>query len=335
MTATPRVSVIVPTYQRRASVERALHALERQTMAPAEYEVIVAIDGSQDGTRELVDGFAAPYRLRGFWQPNRGRAAACNLGIRAAEAELIVILDDDMEPAPGFLQAHARAHQLGGAWAVLGAVPVAREAGEPAVVGLIAAKFETLMDRLSRPGYRVGFREFYSGNVSIPAAALREVGGFDEAFTVYGNEDSELALRLLRAGVRIVFSPDALAYQHYAKDFAALAGDNVAKGRTAVQLASKAPETLADLRLGTYRQGSRKWRWLRAALLAGSRLWPGLPGLVVRAVEWLERRRPAGMPLYYDLALDYFFWLGALPALRANRAAGTGLTALPRSAGKP
>jgi GT2 family glycosyltransferase len=209
------MSVVIPTYERRASIERALRALCEQTMPPDAYEVIVAIDGSQDGTRELIERFGAPYRLRGFWQPNRGRAAACNLGIRAADGELIVILDDDMEPSHGFLEAHAKAHTAGEARAVLGAVPVALDAATTPAGRLVAAKFAALMARLSQPGYRIHFREFYSGNVSIPAAVLREVGGFDEAFTVYGNEDSELALRLLGAGVCIAYSTAALARQHY------------------------------------------------------------------------------------------------------------------------
>jgi hypothetical protein len=97
-----------------------------------------------------------------------------------------------------------------------------------------------------------------------------------------------------------------------------------------VLLASKAPETLQDLRLGTFSSGSRKWRWLRAALLALSRLWAGTPAQVIRGVQWLERRRSRRMDLYYDMTLDYFFWLGALPAIRANRASGTGLGRLPR-----
>src|SRR5512147_2927642 len=99
MTATPYVSVIIPTYNRRDSVERTLRALTHQTLAADAYEVIVSIDGSQDGTREMVDAFATPYRLTCVWQSNQGRAAACNAGIRMAQGDVLVILDDDMEPA--------------------------------------------------------------------------------------------------------------------------------------------------------------------------------------------------------------------------------------------
>ena len=92
------MSVVIPTYQRRASVERALRALARQTLPVDEYEVILSIDGSDDGTREMATQLAAPYRLHVLWQPNRGRSAACNAGIGAASGWLLVLIDDDMEP---------------------------------------------------------------------------------------------------------------------------------------------------------------------------------------------------------------------------------------------
>ena len=68
MTSTFSISVVIPTYLRRASVRRALEALSRQTLSPDEYEVIVAIDGSRDGTQEMVSQFPAAYKLRSIWQ---------------------------------------------------------------------------------------------------------------------------------------------------------------------------------------------------------------------------------------------------------------------------
>src|SRR5262249_41669387 len=98
-----RVSVVIPTYNRRHHVGRLLRAISAQTLSAAEFEVIVSIDGSDDGTREIVDSAAVPYRLGAIWHPRQGRAAACNAGIRIAGGELLVLLDDDMEPVPRFL----------------------------------------------------------------------------------------------------------------------------------------------------------------------------------------------------------------------------------------
>jgi glycosyltransferase involved in cell wall biosynthesis len=322
MTATPQISVVIPTYQRCASVRRALEALTRQTISPNLFEVIVVIDGSEDGTAEMVELFAAPYLLRAICQPNRGRAAACNAGMRACQGELIILLDDDMQPAPGFVAAHQRAHCAGDHLVVLGAVPITFDTASPPVVAYIGAKFNRHLEQLTQPNYRFKLTDFYSGNASIRRDMLIGVGGFDEAFRVYGNEDLELYLRLLRAGARLVYSAEACAEQHYTKDFRALARDNIAKGQTAVLLASKHPSALADLKLSTYSQASLKWRLLRAMLLHLSRAFPGAPDRIIRLVEWIERRRPARLNQYYMLALDYFYWFGALAAMRQNRHSG-------------
>ena len=318
-----RISVVIPTYQRCDSMQRVLSALARQTCAPDNYEVIVSIDGSQDGTREMIAALSTPYALRSLWQPNRGRAAACNAGIQVACGQLLVLLDDDMEPVPEFLDAHWQAHDRLGAGnsrsGVLGAVPIKLDPTSPPVAEYIAAKFAEHQRRLAQPAYALTLRDFYTGNFSIRRELMFEAGGFDEAFKIYGNEDLELSLRLSQAGVRFVFSPEAVAWQHFEKNFAAVAKDNVAKGRTAVLLAAKHRGVFYDLRLSTYRQGSRKWLWLRAGLLWLSRLTSAVPRGVIRVMTWLEKRRPKRLSLYYMLALDYFFWVGANLALRAQQ----------------
>ncbi len=328
MNATPHLSVIIPTFRRRDSVERALRALARQTLAPEAYEVIVSIDGSQDGTREMVETFSVPYQLRSIWQPNRGRAAACNAGIRMARGEVLVIFDDDMEPAPDCLESHWQAHPIGSRFGVMGAVPITGEDDDPPVAAYIAAKFNQHLNNLAQPDHRLTLRDFYSGHFSIRRNVLLEVGLFDEAFQIYGNEDLELSLRLTKSGVTLVYAPQALAYQHYSKDFATLARDTIAKGQTAVLLASKHPDALPALQLSTYDQGSWRWRLVRDMLLTLSRIWSAVPENVIAIVLWLERRRAKHLHLYYRFVLDYLYWFGAKAALRENQRAGQGPTSL-------
>ena len=311
---TPRVSVVIPSYQRCESLRRTLVALTRQTLAPSDYEVVVSLDGSSDGSREMVAAFTAPYALRAVWQPNRGRAGACNAGVHESRGSVVVLLDDDMEPSPQCLAAHAAAHAADPRVGVLGAVPIAVGPCSPPVVVYVGKKFNEHLRRLSRPGARIDVRDFYSGNFSIRRSVLDEVGGYNEAFRDYGNEDGELAIRLLAAGVRLTLSTEALARQHYEKDFAALARDSIAKGRTAVLCAHMHPDAVTQQRLGTYGAASLKWRTLRGLLLRASHVVPALPDHVVRLVRWAERRRPARMPKVYALALDYLFWVGAQSA---------------------
>ncbi len=305
-----KLSLVIPTYNRRASIERLLHAVSGQNFPQEDCEVIVVMDGSEDGTRELLEQVSLPFTFRSIWQQNKGRAAACNTGICSAQSELIVLLDDDMEPSPGFLSAHWMAHQAGTELGVLGAVPVLTDQSSPPVMQYIRGRFEQHLKKLGQPGYKIKVRDFYSGNFSIPRDVLLQAGLFDEEFKIYGNEDLELFIRLINSGVQLVYSPEALAYQHYEKDFESLARDEVAKGKTANLFIQKHPEAYSEVRISTYRQGSKKWRLARASLLWLSKIWPGMPDQVMREIAWLENRRPSRMNLYYRFALDYFFWLG-------------------------
>jgi len=321
----PDISIVVPTYRRRDSLARLLRALAQQTLAAARFEVIVAIDGSEDGTREMVAAFAAPYALTSLWQPNRGRAAAINAGVQLARGALLILLDDDMAPAPDFAAAHWQAHQREGRAGIMGAAPIALGAGlPPLVTNYVGSKFNRHLERLAQGDQPLTLRSFYSGNFSVRRAVLLEVGAFDEAFQMYGNEDLELSIRLVRAGVRLGYSASALAYQHYTKDFAGLARDTINKGKTAVLLASKHPEAISELQLSTYAQASLPWRLARAALLWLTRDTAGLPSAVVALTRRLEPLAP-GRALRYRLALDYFYWAGVNAAVRENQRAGRGL----------
>jgi GT2 family glycosyltransferase len=240
-----------------------------------------------------------------------------------------------MEPVPEFLAAHGQAHAAESQLGVLGAVPISLDPLSPPVVKYIGRKFNRHLENLAQPGYKFQLTHFYSGNFSIRRDLLRRVDAFDEAFKNYGNEDLELSVRLAEAGVKLRYCPEALARQYYTKDFAALARDNIAKGHTAVLLATKHPRTFNDLKLSTYRQGSQLWRLLRTGLLRLSNLWVGAPDRVILLITLLERRRPAQLHLYYSLALDYFYWLGAKSALRDQYSVGSTLTSLAKSAKAP
>ena len=80
------LSVVVPTYSRAGSVRRLLDALSQQTLDSGRFEVIIAIDGSRDGTLELVTEYRAPYELASTWQENSGRARARRCGGRNVHA---------------------------------------------------------------------------------------------------------------------------------------------------------------------------------------------------------------------------------------------------------
>ena len=151
---TPLASVVIPTHQRKDSLLRALASLATQTTPREQYEVVVVVDGSDDGSREAVESLEAGYSLRVLWQPNRGRAAARNAGVAAARGDVVVMLDDDMTATPEFLAAHLGAHARDGRLAVVGAVPVRLAPEVPAHVRYIGEKFNRHLEHLataSRP----------------------------------------------------------------------------------------------------------------------------------------------------------------------------------------
>ena len=87
----PLISCIVPVYNGERYIKEALDSILAQTYRPL--EIIVADDGSTDGTESVVANYG--NRVRCLWQPNAGPAAAWNLGVRAAQGEFVVFLDSD------------------------------------------------------------------------------------------------------------------------------------------------------------------------------------------------------------------------------------------------
>ena len=88
------VSVYIPTHERRALLERALHSVLAQSWP--HFEVIVVDDGSRDGTREWLQAFASDPRVRAFHSDTpRGAQAARNFALAQARFDLVTGLDDD------------------------------------------------------------------------------------------------------------------------------------------------------------------------------------------------------------------------------------------------
>ena len=93
----PRFTVFTPTYNRAHTLPRVYASLRAQTFR--DFEWLVVDDGSSDGTRDLVARWAAeaPFPIHYQYQPNAGKAAATNEGVRRAAGELFLIADSDDE----------------------------------------------------------------------------------------------------------------------------------------------------------------------------------------------------------------------------------------------
>ncbi len=207
-----KLSVIIPTFNRKESLRRTLDGLSRQQYPCADFEAVVVSDGSTDGTDEMMAEYArtAPYVIRFFRQTNSGPSKARNRGIMEAQHEVIVFLDDDVEPASEFLACHAMHHAQNTQIAVIGPMSPdpARVKEEPVWIAWEHSKLQDIY-ALFRPGGEyvgqpAGPNHFYSGNASVRKQWLQAIQGFDESFT--RQEDVELAVRLQQeCGVSFVF----------------------------------------------------------------------------------------------------------------------------------
>lgn len=319
MTA-PSLGIVVPTLDRRESVLRLLHALESQTAPATDFEVVVVVDGSTDGTAEAVDAYRAPYALRRVSLQRSGLAAARNAGARATAAPIVQFLDDDMEPSPGMVAAHLERQRRGDALGVVGAAPIVVPPDASPVVRYRARGFGRKLDRLDGRRDELAFNDVYGGNVSLGRETFLAEGGYDETFRAYGHEDYELSLRLTRAGHRFAYEPNALAQQHYDKTLRELAADVESEGRTAVVFARKHPDVLSALPLGGFRRRPISVR-ARLSLLAWLDGWTG--GIGERLLSNVERTELAASAsgdaarfARYDTLFDILYWLGAERELR-------------------
>jgi GT2 family glycosyltransferase/peptidoglycan/xylan/chitin deacetylase (PgdA/CDA1 family) len=307
-----RFSVVIPTYQRRQTVVRSVAALAEQTCA--DFEVVVAVDGSSDGTTEALRALETSFPLRVLEQPNRGRAAAVNAGAAAAGGGLILFLDDDMRADPRLLEEHERSHREG-ADAVMGDLPLDPNSPRNLLSWGVGWWARNRCERLAAPGAEIGIADLLTGQLSISRAAYEAVGGFDESFTrdgLFGGEDLDLGYRLLKAGYRIVFNRRAISYQHYDVDPLDYIERARETGRSDWELVAKHPELSARLQ-GTPRFTTRRSRlaltpFLRApramslplrlgaaAIVRSRRNTPRLRRLffAVRSLEYLRGKREA------------------------------------------
>ncbi len=236
------ISVIVPTFNRREMVKRTVETLFHQSYPPACYEIVIVVDGSDDGTSEAIRGLNAPCQLRVIEQENRGLASARNAGARGAEANLLLFLDDDMLCVPELLEAHVAAHKDDPRTIGFGCIFLSPDSPRSLAAECFNRELGAfyLKQKHSTVAPKPEEIECVFGNSSISRDLLMEVGGFDERFKM--REDLELGVRLFRQGARSVYVERAVAYQYYAKTHADLIRDAEAFAIADVRFGQEHPD---------------------------------------------------------------------------------------------
>lgn len=102
----PTISIIIPTYNRKASLLRTLDSLRQQTFPMDLLVVVVVDDGSMDDSQTIASQ-EFPFTLRYLQQKNQGATAARNYGATISQSEILVFIDDDITIMPQTLEALA------------------------------------------------------------------------------------------------------------------------------------------------------------------------------------------------------------------------------------
>jgi len=238
----PKVSIIIPTYNRKDSLKLTLVSLFNQTYPSGKYEIIVIDDGSTDNTEEVVKslkpkcGFKYVYwpREKPYVYGELGNRAgpARNLGIIESEGDVLLFIDSDMIADPNLIKSHMRYHDKYPSAVVIGYRYWLMEGQYNLDSSTIIKDFDKIrnlkvLDDLREPSYSLygddmnkipgGWDHFHTNNASVAKRHVIDVGGFDPSFISWSTEDNELGYRLYKKGLRFFLARKSVGYHLYNK----------------------------------------------------------------------------------------------------------------------
>lgn len=204
---TPSVSVVIPALNGEQTLGSCLKALLDQQYGGS-MEIVVINDGSIDGTSALAKSFPGVVVLD---QENMGRSASRNRGVAAASGEIIAFTDADCLPRKDWVKKLVtRLLSIDKGGIVGGAMVIPKNANLWQRVDHQAWAHSTGPEALAGPSLLAS-----TANMCMRKNVFKEAGGFDERFI--GSEDSDLALRVHRAGYYNYFEPAAVVEHHHAR----------------------------------------------------------------------------------------------------------------------
>lgn len=204
------ISVIIPTHNRSDALNLTIENLAKQDFSGL-WEVIVVNNNSTDNTDEIVNEWKKrfPVELTLLHEPKPGPAAARNAGASIARGGYLLFMDNDVLAGPGLLSKHYEALIRNPDCWIVGqfqnlpeqeATPFGRY--RKALFPLLDSGVPCQVDYITGQG------------TSMPRRDFESLNGFDQAFAVASGEDRELALRAIKAGVRILFVPQIVAFHN-------------------------------------------------------------------------------------------------------------------------
>lgn len=202
------VSIVIPVYNRVDLTVQCLEAIAQTTSG--DFEVVVVDDASTDGTADVLAQFGSALTVVRH-DENRGFARACNDGARAARGDLLVFLNNDTLPRPGWLDALRAAAEAAPDVGAVGARLLYPDGTiQHAGIGF-TPDFEPFHVHQGVPGDAPVVTEdrdceaVTGACLLVPRAVYDEIGGFDEGYRMYF-EDIDLCLRIRATGRRVRYA---------------------------------------------------------------------------------------------------------------------------------
>ncbi len=222
----PDVSIVIPVYNKLELTKVCVDSIH-EVRVPYTYEIIVVDNGSSDGTAEWLAENEGRGRLRAINNPqNLGFSQGCNLGAKAATGRYTLLLNNDMEVLPGWLEPMVSCLDQDPTVGIAGACLIFADQtiqhGGVALVDfpkkqphIIGGMHLSYRKPLNMPGARVNHEvQIVTGAcLMIRSELYAELGGLNEEFW-NGNEDVDLCLRAGELGWRVVYMGESLVY-HY------------------------------------------------------------------------------------------------------------------------
>jgi glycosyltransferase involved in cell wall biosynthesis len=293
----PTLSVLIASHDRRELLRRCLESLGNQTQEPRTFEVIVADDGSSDGTGEMAAEMDTPFPLRLLRLERAGKYVAVNTAVEAAQGSACLILDDDVIASPELVAAHVAAHRADPMTLGIGALTQEPPAGRDWYARAFATAWAEHYTDFERRA--ADWTDCYGANFSAPRSALREIGGFATDLTIAG--DLEIGYRLQQAGCVPHYLPDAHGVHDDQKRARKMLDDARRQAAAHVELAERHPAAAPRLLDWAGWAGPKELRARR--LLIALRLPPGLLVAIGNLIPGAGRRM-----LWFHFVSRFAFW---------------------------
>jgi GT2 family glycosyltransferase len=236
----PSVAVVVATRDRPENLNELVPAVLADRFVSV---MVVVVDGGDRESVSVLESLEERFdRLIHRSIEPSGQLQALATGVSMTDAEVIVLLDDDVVPSPGLACAHARQHVGQSHLVLVGAMPVEPSNGGDDVGSILYSRDYLAHCARIEAGKQDVLHHLWLGNVSILRSNCLAVGLYSADFTASYHSDQDLGFRLAEAGLVGRYDPSLAAVHRHRRDGKAFLNDARRQGAGVAQLHKVHPE---------------------------------------------------------------------------------------------